>query len=208
MGNELTVQMSATGVPEVQNALKGVRRSVAARVLRSAVAYAIKPLVPGVKAAAPSKFGTLKRSITSLVKRYTRGGPDKAVVVALVGPASKFKETVIGGAPFMGPRMGATRINKPSKYAHLVEHGAKPHFVPWPGFGLQARKKARTAHGMNVVPGRQHPGAKAHPFIAPTARAKASEVIQRFRNHALKRIDAEWQRYRNGKSKRFWSTDT
>ena len=205
MGKSLAIQMEAQGVPEVLARLTGVRRSVAARVLKSAVTYAIKPLVPAVKAAAPSKFGTLKRSIISRVKRYTKGSPDKAVIVAFVGPESKFKETVAGSAPFMGPRLATPRIQKPSKYAHLVEHGAKPHFVPLPGYGRAAIKKS--GRKVKVTPGFQHPGATAHPFIGPTARAKRGEVIQRFRDRALKRIEAEWQKYKKGTLKRFWNTD-
>lgn len=195
--------MSVQGDAEVREALKGVRRSVTARILKSAVAYAIKPLVPATRAAAPSAFGVLKRSIKSRVKRYTRGGPDKAVVVALVGPESKFKETTHPG----GIAGNKAVIQKPSKYAHLVEHGTKAHFVPSPGFGRKAQKQAGAKSRAGGTPGFQHPGAKAQPFIKPTAESSAGMVTERFREQVFKRIKAEFARYTAGKLKRYWSTD-
>lgn len=203
MANTLDIRMKAEGIDEVRNALDGVRKSVKARILKSAVAYAIKPMVPATKSAVPRKFGTLAKSIISRVKRYTKG--EDAVVVALVGPEAKYKETVTGSIPFMGPRNGVSREQKPSKYAHLVEHGTKAHFIPAPGFGRKAQK-TKAQFGMKSTPGWTHPGAKAHPFLKPTAERMQSTVVERMRDQVLKRVKIEYDRAVK-KGKKFWSTD-
>lgn len=199
MAKSLDIKFGVQGVDEVKAALSDVRRSVAARVLKSAVTHAIKPLVPAAKAVLPSKFGTLKRSLISRVKRYTRGSATKAVVVALVGPETKFTETKRVSYSGMDE---IQRVQKPSKYAHLVENGTKPHDVSIPGYG---KKKLGSQWSPNV-PSWRHPGTKPHPFLKPTAQAKQGEVARRFRDKALERIQIEWQRAKKN-GKKFFKTD-
>ena len=203
MANTTAIHISVAGVDNVRNALKDVRRSVSARILKSAMAYAIRPLVASTAAAAPSQFGTLKRSIISKVKKYTRGGMDRAVVVGLVGPASKSKETV--SKPNVFSFKNNDVVSRPSAYAHLVEYGTKPHNIPFPGFGRKAKKSRATLNtGKHTF---RHPGAKAQPFIHPTAKANSAGTIQRFSELVHTRVKIEWAKAVSG-GKKFWESDT
>ncbi len=191
------------GIPEVLEALRDVRRSVAARILKSGMDYAIKPLTPAVAMAVPTQFGTLKRSITSRVKKYTRGDLSSAVVVGVVGPGSKYQETVAKPNVFSFKLQSV--VSKPSKYAHLIERGVKPHAVPFPGFGRKAKKSRATLNTKRHT--FQHPGFSARPFIRPTADTNHATVIQRFAQQVHTRVKVEWAKAVK-KGSKFWASDT
>lgn len=205
MANSLEIKMAAVGVEDVEKALKHVRWSVRARILKMATAYAIKPMVPAVKSHAPHGAGALAKSIISRVKRYTRGDSDQAYAVGMVGPESKFKMTIGDTDGFAGRKQ---RIEKPSKYAHLVEFGTRKHFIPAPGYGRKNRKTfiSRIRHLVGANPGWDHPGASAHPFITPVAESMRSTVIARFRERALERVKIEYNSAK-AKGKKFWRWD-
>lgn len=188
----INVQIEARGIRDVQKALAGVRDSVKKRILRSAMTYAVRPLKPAVAADAPSTFGALRRSIGIKIKNY------KGAVFAAVGPLTKFKQVVPGTPPF-----SKSRVQQPSKIAHLIEGGAQPHFIPAPGYG---RKGSKRGTAVGKTPGWQHPGIKPDPFIAPTGRRMQPSTIQRFRDHVLKRVHIEFQKAA-AKGRKFWSTD-
>jgi HK97 gp10 family phage protein len=203
MANTTQTAISVHGVDEVRNALKDVRRSVSARILKSAMAYSIRPLVAATQAAAPSQFGTLKRSIISKVKKYTRGDLDGAVVVGLVGPRSDYRQTV--SKPNIFSFKNNDVVSRPSTYAHLVEYGTKAHNIPFPGFGRKAKKSRATLNtGKHTF---RHPGTKAQPFIHPTAKANASMTIARFSEQVHTRVKIEWAKAVSG-GKKFWASDT
>lgn len=203
MAKAAGISFEAQGIEEVKNALAGVRNSVATRILKSAMTFAIKPLQKTVSSAAPTLYGTLKRSIINRVKQYAKS----AVTVGLTGPKTTYKEIVAGTpAPFMGPKFAKPHANKPSKYAHLVEKGTKTHFIPAPGYGRKSRKKAGQFYSEGPSPGWMHPGAKAFPFISWAAKTQSATVIQRFRDQALKRVDIEFKRALS-KGRKFWETD-
>jgi HK97 gp10 family phage protein len=202
MANSLDIKLEPVGIKEVQNALEGVRKSVSARILTNAMRYALKPMLQAAKSNAPTGFGALKKSLISRIKKYTKGRDD-AIVVGMVGPEAKFKTTVNDPNGFAGRKQ---RVEKPSKYAHLVERGAKSHFIPAPGYGKRAQKRNPKILGVGPSPGWQHPGARPHPFLAPTAKTQRSTFIQRFRERVLERVNVEYARAKKG-GKRFWSTD-
>jgi HK97 gp10 family phage protein len=59
---------------------------------------------------------------------------------------------------FVGPKRKATDLGTPSKYAHFVESGVKPHLIDV----KKGHNQGRTF---------SHPGYKAQPFIAPSYEA-------------------------------------
>jgi HK97 gp10 family phage protein len=191
------VRIEIEGVESVRAALDGVRDSMVRKILRKSVGYAMKPLVPAVRVAAPSRFGTLKRSIISRLKGYRKA------VVAVVGPASKFKETV--RQPMPGNGKAVTRVNQPARTAHLVESGTKKHFIPAPGFGRK-RTLSKSQFGLKSTPGWEHPGAKARPFIGPTADTMKPTVLKRMTEQVLRLVKVEYERAVS-KGTKFWSTD-
>lgn len=201
MDNGISIRLD--GAANIQAALKDIRQSVQKRILKSAMTHAVKPFVSGMRVAAPSNLGALGRSIGSRIKLY------KDVVFAAVGPLTKYKETFVGTFPFSppSPNTAKNKVNKPSKYAHLVEKGASPHFVPAPGYGRTRKaSKVRGAKAAGGIPGWQHPGAKARPFMAPTAARYDGIVEGRFTDHVKKRIRIEWDRAKK-KGKKFFATD-
>lgn len=194
----INVQIEARGIRDVQKALAGVRDSVKKRILRSAMTYAVRPLKPAVAADAPSTFGALRRSIGIKIKNY------KGAVFAAVGPLTKYKERVAGTFPFRdGSKAAKQRVQQPSKIAHLIEGGTKPHFIPAPGYG---RTGAKRGTAVGKTPGWEHHGTKPNPFIAPTGRRMQPSTLQRFRDHVLKRVHIEFQKAA-AKGRKFWSTD-
>jgi len=66
---------------------------------------------------------------------------------------------------FVGPRRKATDLGTPSKYAHFVESGVKPH-------------KIKVNRGHNAGRTFNHPGYKATPFVAPSYDAIRSRAQQ------------------------------
>jgi hypothetical protein len=68
---------------------------------------------------------------------------------------------------FVGPKRKATDLGTPSKYAHFVESGVKPHLID-------------VKKGQNQGRTFSHPGYKKRPFVAPsydTVRAKAQRMM-------------------------------
>jgi hypothetical protein len=193
------IQIDIYGIPGVREKLNGIRESVEKRIVGSSLRFAIKPLVPAVRNAAPSKFGVLRRSIGIRVKQY------KAVFFAAVGPLTKYKETTAGTFPFPGPKNVKPRVQQPSKIAHLIEDGTKPHFIPAPGYGRKAKLSA-AQFSEKSTPGWQHPGTKAQPFIAPTSAKMQNTVLRRFADQVARRVDAEYKKAVK-KGSKFWSAD-
>lgn len=193
------IQIDIYGVPGVREKLSGIRQSIEKRIIASSLRFAIKPLAPAARAASPSRFGVLRRSIGVKVKQY------KAVVFAAVGPLTKYKETTAGTFPFPGPRNVKPRVQQPSKIAHLIEDGTKPHFIPAPGYGRKA-KGTRDQFAMKSTPGWQHPGTKPAPFIAPTGKKMQATVLRRFADQVARRVDVEYKKAVK-KGSKFWSAD-
>lgn len=196
------VKIEVTGANEIKAALEGVRGSVQRRILASAMTFAVKPLKPAEAAAVPVKFGTLRRSIGIRVKKY------KAAAFAAIGPLTKFKETVSGTNPMMGPRFAQTRVQKPSKYAHMVDKGVKPHWIPAPGYGRKNKSLGNLLlRKFGRQPGWQHPGFSGTNFIEKAASGQRQNVFQRFGQHFKKRIDIEFARALR-LNRKWYKTDT
>lgn len=185
MANGFSIQIE--GSQNVQNSLSVVRSEIQKKILRGGVSFAIAPLKPAEQQAAPTKMGVLRRSIGVRVKAY------KEVVFAAIGPLAKYKETVSGTFPFHGPRNLKPRIQKPSKYAHLVEGGVKPHFIPAPGWGKDAKKTVQHFTAKST-PGWKHPGSKSQPFINTVSVAMSGKVKERFSSYVIKRIETEYRK--------------
>ncbi len=189
MPDGLAIKLKITGANEIRSALAGIRTSVQNRILKSAMTFAVTPLIPGERAAIPVESGTLKESIIKKVKQY------KGSVFAVVGPDTKYKRLVRSRNIFYGPVQENQKpvMRRPAHYAHLVVGGTKDHDISVPvGKG-----------GRLLV---HHPGAKAHDFIKPVAAQKDPVVVDRFAVQVFKRIDAEYKKSVL-KGKKFYATD-
>lgn len=111
----MRIGFTLSNFKEMRALLHDLPPAVEARVMRTAVGNAAKPLVKAAKSKAPVRSGALRKSITSVVRHYPKSGK----VVAVIGPD---KEYYAGGKRLKGraDRRGADR---PANYAHLVEFG-------------------------------------------------------------------------------------
>lgn len=121
-------------------------------VTLKAVKVGAKIVQQAAKTKAPKRkrSGALRQSIGIKAVKGTKG---KTLALAVVGARSKVEKTFKG------------RKIKPSKYAHLVEKGTKPH-------SLLKRSKSKIGKVARAVAvaagaGKRHPGAKPKPFLRP-----------------------------------------
>jgi hypothetical protein len=149
----LKIQARIEGVERLQAIMKSLPAQVARRVLRPALNAEGSKVVTQSKLMVPKSTGLLKKSIGKKTKTYTQTGN----IVVVVGPRTSFRQMVSG------------KPRDPVKYAHLVEFGAKPHFLS----GAKGHKLVsyRDRNGnlkmrqRRAYTAKMHPGAKAQkPF--------------------------------------------
>lgn len=123
-------EIRVVGDKELMRRLEKLSRSLSNKILRPAVAAACRPMRSAARAGAPMVMGNLKASIEQKVKT------GKVAVFGVIGPRSDVVGTRVD-------LFGRTVPEKPSKIAHLVEGGARPHTI-------------RTGRGLKVI--WKHPG--------------------------------------------------
>ena len=110
------VKAQVDGLADLLARLNGLKRQVASRILRKAVAEAGKIILKVAKQKAPRESGLLRKSLGRKVKVYRSSG----TAVAIVGPRLGFKQVVRRAR---GKWFPADVASNPVKYAHLVELG-------------------------------------------------------------------------------------
>jgi HK97 gp10 family phage protein len=136
--------------------------AVQRRITLKAVKAGAKLVVPKAKAGAPRRKGSgaLKQSQGIKAEKGKRG---KTLAFAVVGARKKVEETI--------PRGRKSVRVVPSYYAHLVEKGTRAHSLN-KGAKLGRKGKANIGQGT----GKQHPGAKAKPFLGPAWESTKDQV--------------------------------
>jgi len=147
------------GGRELDRALERFPLEVQRTLLRRAVVRASQPAIATAKALVPKRFGLLIEAIGLKSKFYRNTG----TAVTVIGAR--------GGDKFTYVRQGQAgeSVEKPSKYAHLVEFGTKPH--------KQKVLPVLTSHGIVRIKGGMHPGAKPKPFLAPAFESNVQRMI-------------------------------
>lgn len=107
-----SARVTITGAAKLDRALKALG-SKANRVGAGAVTAAAKPIIKAARANVPTQSGLLKKSLGSVMRRYT--GTSVAVIGARSSVSGEYK--------------GRKRL--PVKYSHLVEFGTV-HSAPKP----------------------------------------------------------------------------
>ncbi len=155
-------------------------RQLAVRIVKAGA----KVVQASARAKAPrGKTGLLKKAIGMKAVKGTRG---KTLAFAVIGARSKVE----------GAKGGKTV--KPSKYAHLVERGTKPHSLVKRAkkadvAGWAAREKLIAAGG-----GKKHPGATPKPFLGPALQSSKAAA-----GRAMERVaEQEIWKYASGKKDR------
>lgn len=147
--SSLKIKAHIEGVEKLQAIMAGLPAQVARRVLRPALNAEGSKVVTQSKQLVPKQTGLFKRSMGKKTKTYTQTGN----IIVIVGPRTGYRQ-VIGGKP-----------HDPVKYAHLVEFGAKPHFLSGAkGHKLvqyRDRNGALKFRQRRVYTRKMHPGARA-----------------------------------------------
>lgn len=139
------------GGRELDSALRRLDTRLQERALKKAVQASSQPVVKVARALVPTRYGFLRRALGVRVKRYRSG-----VVTAIVGArylSAKAHRKVQEKA---GKYTLASKRAVPALYAHLVEHGTKPHGQRGVVLPMGLRLHAT-----------MHPGAKTQPFLKP-----------------------------------------
>lgn len=149
------LEVKLKGFEELQKALSELPDKIERNIVRAALRAAAKVTEAEAKRLVPVRTGKLRDSIR-VSTRLVKGSP-KATITA--GGRKK-------GAPF---------------YAHLVEFGAKAHFIK--------PKKAKSLFIAGVLrDGVNHPGARKHPFMRPALDASTQAAILAFGNTVKARL--------------------
>ena len=143
--------------------LLALGRTLRNRILRKAVRAGAKPVRQAAKRLAPKLTGATAASLTVRISTHKRTG----TVYAVVGPQRRYQFK----------RKGKVRsVGTPTKIAHLILFGTRPHSLKSGDSLGRTRVSKRTGKAV-ITPfrqtGRRHPGAKANPFLQ---RAWAEEM--------------------------------
>lgn len=143
------------GFAELQKALSELPDKIERNIVRSALRAAAKVTADEAKRQVPVKSGKLRDSIRVTTK-------------------------IVNGRPTASVRVGGNKKGQPF-YAHLVEFGAKAHFIK--------PKRAKSLFVAGVLrDGVQHPGARKHPFMRPALDASHQRAVLAFGEAVKKRL--------------------
>lgn len=129
---------------------------------------------------------SLKRSMSVKTKTYSNGA-----VIHSVGPRADYTAWVIDGkrtSSFFKIVTNKRAIKRrPSKYAHLVHNGTKPHtIITRFGSMVYGKKPRRNFIMVN------HPGSAPHPFITKGYSSSESRAVTVWSNTAATAIEREF----------------
>lgn len=152
------LDVKVKGFAELQKALDELPDKIERNIVRAALRAAAKVTEAEAKRLVPVRSGKLRDSIR-VSTRLVKGKP-KATITA--GGNKR-------GAPF---------------YAHLVEFGAKAHFIK--------PKRAKSLFIAGVLrDGVDHPGARKHPFMRPALDASAQAAVLAFGQAVKARLNKQ-----------------
>jgi len=132
------IRAEITGIKELMQSLEKFTPAVQRKILRPALRAEGTRVLKEARAKVPVDTKLLKKSLGQRTKTYKNGR-----VVVIVGPRHGFKQVIKGVA------------KNPVRYAHLVEYGAKPHYVWNAGYKAHAKSlsTSRQANFRSMHPG-------------------------------------------------------
>lgn len=132
----MKIKAEIKGAKELQDLLRKFTPAVQRRILRPALNVEGTRVLQEARARVPVDTKLLRRSLGKRTRTYKNG-----TVLVIVGPRRGFKEQIDG------------RYKNPSKYAHLVEFGVKPHSIVSRFAGRQVIGRKKRQHTMLMHPG-------------------------------------------------------
>lgn len=186
----MTIGVKLANFTEFAEMLRGLPAAMESRVMGDALGTAAKPIVAAAKQRVPKDTGALRRSLTSVVRRYPRSGK----VIAVIGPDKDYY-----GSSGKRLRRGQSRYgsNRPSKYAHLVEFG---HHTVDSSLG-QRRFRGQFLKGKPTATSSKRTWVPARPFLRPAvtlatpeATAALADGVRRGMEREIKRLSRKMKR--------------
>lgn len=158
--------MKLAGVEGVMKTFRELPETVQRKIMRPVINKASTPVVKSAKQRVKPMSKTIAKSMTKKVRSYSR---TNSVLVA-IGPDSKY--------------VGEDG-HKPSKTAHLIEGGTKPHIIKTAGW-----------HGKGAAQYQvKHPGTPARPFLKPALETNRAQGMNIFQSELKRRLPIEAQKY-------------
>ncbi|MCC6426280.1 MAG: HK97 gp10 family phage protein [Phycisphaerales bacterium] len=204
MANRVVDVISIDGTKHLKRVFEELPGRIGTKIARRALYAAALPIRDAARAGVPVRYGALKRSI--IVKtgqqlvdagggKKIRGGDlkvyitidSRAQVLALKrtvkkfmvkgphGTKARFQEATWSIVARNAGR-GGLEVGKvdPRHYAHLVEFGTRPHAV---GKDSELATRVNSSRkGSGVQLGKQHPGARAKPFMRPAFDSQSNKA--------------------------------
>lgn len=177
--------------------LQNLSKNLQNKVIREANSASSRVIKEAVLPHVPQESGILKRSMAVRAKTYRSGA-----VTSVVGPRSQYQSWSTSGTRTVSfikilnnPK---AKIQKPSKYAHLVHGGTRPHQIVtrfsgrliynrgrWATTAKNFRKPTRNFTVIN------HPGSMPIPFMHRGYRRSESRALALWKSTASAAITRE-----------------
>lgn len=187
--NANTGTVYVTGDVEFQKLCKDLSSKVKNQIARKVMTVEAKRFLPLSRAMVPTRTGALKKSLIVAVKVSPRKGsirvsygPKKERIVRdmTTGLTGKFQ-----GRMSLAARQQYKILRDPTRYAHLVELGTRPHKVRSRNGVLLRDTTGRTFGRVVTV------SAKPHPFMRPVFDANAAGAISNILAESRRLIEQE-----------------
>lgn len=195
MANSQNVRWEITGISDLGGFLSSLNPSSQARILKTTMDEANKPIIRLAKSKAPKKTGALRKSIGSVTRVYAKDGK----VVGFIGARrGTYTETEKGGAKLLKPGQKSSRRITPAKYSHLVEYGHKS--VNSDGAGGNVFNSVNKGKSIRKGTASSHNFVSPRPFLRPAldqGKQAATGVIVAGFEKALNREYARAKRQYN-----------
>ena len=166
--------MYVSGQQEITAAFKALELKVRKRIMVAALKKAGDPIAKAAMANVRPMSPTIAASIGIQMKSYRRGSFQSLKIGPTTDSLTWKTKTV--ESPFTGKMLRV--IHKPSKTAHLVEGGTKPHVITF--------KNGRKL---------RHPGTSPRPWLRPARDEHAALAETTFISTAWKLIENEAKRH-------------
>jgi len=170
-------QARIEGVEALQKMLKQFTLACQRRILRPALNNEGTKVLKAARRNINPDTGLLRKSLGKKTKTYPDGG-----VVVIVGPRYGFKQVIKG------------KGKNPVNYMHLVEFGARPHFLKGVAGKLQGSMRGRRGRWVKTYSNRHytkhmHPGAPAQRPLKRAAESALVGAAQRMANRMAIEIE-------------------
>ena len=189
----MKLQFRLEGLEDLKLRLNSLPIALRNRIVRKAVTKGARIILKSAQSKVVERTGQLRKSLGVKVKTY-RAAPFAG---ANTKNAAGTTVAIIGARKGFDIEVNGKKVN-PTRYAHLVEFGTRPHAL-----GEFSKLAAKVGVVGGYQHGRMHKGAEAKPFLRPAydeSKAAAMRAIVNGIKEGLFRHVAQFRNRRLGVS--------